>query len=201
MACSIKNGDMFKMVANDFDKASSMAINKATRTTVVRMNTVITDKYNIKKKDIKSKEKIVKSTKTRKESQIIITHKPLGLIYFGARPTNKGVTYSIVKGKRLLAAHAFILNIHRKGNKIEDTGEKQQVFIRYGEKVLATKKSWKGKKSTILRQRIRVLTGMSIAQLFLGKRGTDMYKELQTTFNERVRVELLQASKYLIGKR
>ena len=77
MSVSIKGVDIFKLIANDLDRASMMAINRATNTTVVRMKDRITGQYNIKRKDITSKVNIIKARKEHSnESRIIIPHKP-----------------------------------------------------------------------------------------------------------------------------
>lgn len=200
MACTIKGSDIISKINSDLDRATSMAINRATTTTVAKMKDVIANKYTIKKKDIKSHTAIIKANRNRKESSIYVPHQPLGLIYFSARQTKKGVTYAILKGQRKLRAHAFILNVSRNA-KLQVDGDKRQVFERYGEKVMGMRKGWNGKIYRSMRQRIRVVTGLSIAQLFLGKRGNEMQKELGNTFKTEAREQLLVASKYLIGKR
>jgi hypothetical protein len=191
MAVSIKGADIFKLALNDLEKASIMAINKATATTVARMKDRITDRYNIKRKDITSHVDIIKANKNRQESRIVIPHNPLGLIYFGAKPAKDGVRYKILKGKTVLRRHAFIFNIGGNGD---------QVYERYGNKELPLRpklgrsKNWK-------RQRIRKVSGMAISQLFLGNKGKDMQAALQGIFTESVRKELFTASKFLMGKR
>ena len=197
MSVSIGKSNIFKLIANDLDKAKIMAINRATNTTAARMKDAITDKYNIKRKDIVSKVNITKATKNRNESLIIIPHKPLGLIYFSARPTKKGVSYSIKKGIRLTRAHAFILEV----GKDKQGNISKQVFERYGTKVNRITHLKSGGTGQSNRQRIRLVTGMSISQMFLGNRGRDMQVLLQKIFNDSMQKELAQASKYLIAKR
>lgn len=192
MGMTIKGHEIVRLISDDiFNKASTMAINRGMATTTARMKDTITSKYNVKRKDIVSRVNIIKANKNRQEGRIIIPHQPLGLIYFGARPVNKGVSYAILKGRRTTWPHAFISNIRGNG---------EQVYERYGEKVsplrqkIGRGKNWK-------RQRIRRLMGMSISQMFLGKNGKNMQQTLQPIFNEAFHKELITASKYLVGKR
>jgi hypothetical protein len=197
MSVTISKSDIIKLISNDLDRAKVMAINRATNTTVARMKDIITNKYNIKKKDIVSKVNIIKANKNRNESRIIIPHRPLGLIYFSARQTKKGVSYSIRKGIRLTRLHAFILEVGRNIN----GAASRQVFERYGDKILRVVLLKSHKTGLQRRQRIRKVTGMSISQMFLGNRGKTMQIELQKIFTDATNKELLQASKYLIGRR
>jgi hypothetical protein len=197
MSATIGKSDIIKLISKDLDKAKTMAINRATNTTVARMKDTITNKYNIKRKDIVSKVNIIKANKNCADSQIIIPHKPLGLIYFNARQVKKGVSYSILKTKRVIRPHGFILNV----SKSSDEQQKQQVFERYGDKIKRVVILKSGKSKTVNRQRIRKVTGMAISQMFLGNNGKSMQIVMQSAFNDAVNKELIQASKYLIGKR
>jgi hypothetical protein len=204
MGMIIKGANIIKLIQDDLlNKAPVMAINRATNTTVARMKDRITGTYNIKRKDITSHVTITRASKDRQESRINIPSKPLGLIYFSARPTKKGVSYAITKGSRFTRLHAFILNVSTSKSLMDnpDAGERSQVFERYGEKVRRPVVLKSGKSVYKNKQRIKVVPGMQIGKLFIGKRGGDMHAFLQSTFNQEVQKELIQASKYLIGKR
>jgi len=194
MSATIKNPDIIKLISNDLDKAKTMAINRATNTTVARMKDTITNKYNIKRKDITSHVNIIKANKNRNESQIIIPHQPLGLIYFNARKAKTGVRYNILKGKSVIRPHAFILNVSK-------SSDKQQVFERYGDKIKRVLVLESGKSGIRNRQRIRKVGGIAITQLFLGNNGKNMQVVMQTVFSAAVEKELITASKFLIGRR
>lgn len=105
--------------------AASGAINETlmeSRTQIVRG---ITSRVNIKAKDIRPHIRIVRSTpKTMTGKLTLAETKRLGLKYFGARQTARGVSYRIAKsGGRTMIPSAFGVTIPRLGG---------QVFLRVG---------------------------------------------------------------------
>nr|WP_308006592.1 hypothetical protein [Xanthomonas albilineans] len=80
----------------------------------------------------------------------------IGLMNFDARQTRKGVTYSVLRGKRELSEDAFIATLVN-GNR--------QVVSRVGKKRVMTQGRYRGK----LRQPIVVEYGATLAQM-LGKK-------------------------------
>lgn len=211
MAIKIKGHQVLELAAKDIAKATKLAINKATNSTVVEVKRIIRAKYNVQLKELSPESKhgikIIPAKSNGMTTKLVIPHERLGLIYFKAKATKaKGVQVEIKKGKKTFIKNAFILKVASKLD--EQTGQmidKYQVFKRYGEKVIPVKNLDKARKTKagklIKRQRIRKLTAFSIAELFTGKRGKDLQQNMETILTKKFAVELVRASKYLIQKR
>lgn len=83
----------------------------------------------------------------------------VGLMQFGARQVRKGVTASILRGKRSLHPGAFLASLQM--GKWSLIGGNVQAVSRYGQKRLMTAGRYKGK----LRQPLAVEYGATVAQM------------------------------------
>jgi hypothetical protein len=164
------NNEIFRLMINNFSRIKTMAMNRAAQSTVSAIKSELGKNYNVKQKDLTDKIKLDKATSNRDYANINVRHEPMGLIYFGARQTRQGITYSINKGSRSLKRSAFIVDVSQSG--------RQQVFQRYGMKVRMSKGRYTGQ----MRQRIKKQTGPSIAQFFLGRKWISISEFIQNTF-------------------
>lgn len=78
--------------------------------------------YNLKVSDIKKGLKVIRATSTRLVATVRASGRPIPLIGYGARPTAKGVSVSVLHGRKVIT-HAFIATM--------PSGHKG-VFIRVG---------------------------------------------------------------------
>ena len=97
-------------VPKGLQKALAGAVNDTVRSTVTFISTKIRDRINIKKKDIDPHLKRTKATVSRPSAAVKLSESErLGVKYFGAKQSKKGVSYKIEKGgKRQLIERAFI---------------------------------------------------------------------------------------------
>ena len=143
-------------VSGEVTKAEVMAMNKAAETAMRRVIDYIRKDYNLKKKYLrKSTSKrnapisIRKARISKPYVELMVSHIPIGLFYFGARQTKRqGVKATIRKGDRRAYEKSFIW--------------KGKVMHRTGVKRVMTKGRYKGK----VREAIEKLYGPSAEQLF-----------------------------------
>jgi len=126
-------------IKGGIDKAIVRAVNETAKEVKTEMSSRIRDEVNIKKRDIDKKIVIYKGSSKFQAAKIRMSasrkHR-IGLKYFGARQSAKGVTYAIRKGGgRTLIEGAF-------GPKIPRLG--RQVFKRVGKQRLPLKGPLKG---------------------------------------------------------
>ena len=139
--------------------------------------------YNIKQKRIK--QAIVK-IKARRNSFLYETRvksRGAGLINFGARQKNKGVSYAILKGKRNIIPHTFIAPML--GIKEGDESRKG-VFIRTSRKGPPSKGRYKGRYIIRGEKKGQLLERQSL-QRFIGPGPATMWgkRPVQDAFRQR----------------
>lgn len=113
--------DRLKGIPSGVGKALAGAVNDTAKQCKTRISSGIRDKVNLKKKDIDPEIVIYPLATEKKPSAKVTLSKSqrLGLNDFGARPTNAGVTYQILKGGgRKLAKSAFGLDMPRLGGQV-----------------------------------------------------------------------------------
>jgi hypothetical protein len=90
------------------DQATVRALNKmGDQVKVAAARSVRDAGYNLKIGDIKKALKVVKATQGNLRATVVASGKPIPLILYGARATAKGVTVSVLKGRKVIAG-AFI---------------------------------------------------------------------------------------------
>lgn len=201
MPVRIKKGrDVFELAQKDLAKATTMAVNKATASTVVEVKRIIRGKHNIQLKELSPNSphgiRVVNAKSGSTKTMVSVPHKPLGLIYFSPKISRKQLSVELLRGKRVVLKDSFVLNVSK---------DARQIFKRYGEKVLpkvVTAKTRRKKDGSLVkRQRIKKRSGLSIAQLFIGRSGASYQKEMQKIFSEKFSKELVRASRYVVGRR
>ena len=125
--------------ASEMAPAVARALNKTADQVKVQGSRAIRDAgYNLKAKDIKSGIDVRRASLGNLRASVVAKGRPIPLIAYGARQTSKGVTVSVLKGRKLIA-HAFIATMAN-GHK--------GVFIRQGaghKKIIRNgKASWHG---------------------------------------------------------
>ncbi len=108
--------------------AMSRALNRTAAKAKTNVVGQLKGEINVKVAAAKKGIKIVKATRAHWVARLQITGDRIPLVAFGARPTNKGVTYKITIGKRKLARHAFIQTMPTRGD--DQTRGHKGVFVR-----------------------------------------------------------------------
>ncbi|MEE9432213.1 MAG: hypothetical protein V3V16_14280 [Melioribacteraceae bacterium] len=131
---------VFKSIQRDIDKATVYALNESAKSALVHTIDKLRETYNVKKAGINKLVKIRKATFKKQEVVLSFQDKFMGLQYFSARQTKKGITYGVKHGKRDLLESAFFVR--------KDSNTKKKVlrgvFKRKGKERLPIKKIYTG---------------------------------------------------------
>lgn len=166
-------------------KARQMGMNRAIVQLKTEVARVVRTKYNVRLSDVRNMIVTNKLSKTNDRANMYVKHTPISLINFGARMTSKGVTYSIIKGKRELRRDAFIIAANQGG---------KQVYQRVGDKdVRRTIKKGRYAGKNYKRQKVQKQLGKSVAEMFLGKSGTQLEPLVRKIFMDKSAVEINRA--------
>jgi hypothetical protein len=166
-------------------KARQMGMNRAIVQLKTEVARVVRSKYNVRLSDVRNMIVAKKLSKANDKANMYVKHTPISLINFGARMTSKGVTYSIIKGKRELRRDAFIINV---------SSDQKQVFQRVGKKgERRTIKKGRYKDKHLKRQKINKQLGKSVAEMFIGKSGKQLEPLVRSIFMDKSAVEINRA--------
>jgi hypothetical protein len=114
--------------AQSMPEATVRALNKmADQTKVASAREVRAVGYNMKIGEIKKGIKVRKATKSELRASVIASGKPIPLIQYSARETAKGVSVSVLKGRKVIAG-AFIATMPsgHKGVFVREPGAKHK---------------------------------------------------------------------------
>lgn len=116
------------------DKIQNKVLSRAIKLTLTGVQTdaarEISTEINLTQAKIKESFKLTTPSLTNLSGKFSSTGKPLGLVYFGARQTNIGVSVKIKKrSSRTLLRHAFMASIRTRQMKSDDDTA-EQVFSR-----------------------------------------------------------------------
>ena len=91
---------------NSLPKVMSRALNRTGTEARTKVSRVFSRKLGLKVKDIRERVTLTRASYRNWRSVVKISRKRIPLIRFGARETNKGITYKKA-GERVLIRHAF----------------------------------------------------------------------------------------------
>ena len=161
----------FLSAARDMPDATVRALNKMADQTKVASSREVRDAgYNLKIGAIKKGIKVRRASKSDLKATVIGSGRPVPLIQYGARPVAKGVSVSVLKGRKVIAG-AFIATMPNghKGVYVREAGAKH-------------KKVAQGKSSSWHALPIRELFGPSVPDGLVGKA---VQQALQSMISER----------------
>jgi hypothetical protein len=104
-----------RLTQKEFSKGVRLALNETIVFGNSQMKKEIVKVYNLKPSSFKAGVFIKKAQIGNLEATISISGKKLNLRHFNPRQTQKGVTYEIIKGKRVLFPHGFIIKSKNQG--------------------------------------------------------------------------------------
>lgn len=107
---------MLAAVPREIPKVMAGAINVTARAAKERAIDEIRGQINLKRKDLRDLLKLRKATRRVWSATIEIPGRRLGLIRFGAKQTQKGVSYKIKAGGRKQIRHAFVQTVNTAKN-------------------------------------------------------------------------------------
>lgn len=86
------------------------------------MNTMadraVRERLNLKRADTKQVIKLRRPTKTVPEATLFVSHQPIRLAHYGARPTKRGISVKVLRsGSRKVVRRSFLLN-HASGKRV-----------------------------------------------------------------------------------
>ncbi len=121
-------------VKNGATKAMVTAINTTAKTTKVQVRKRLAKELNLKAKRIGQDLSVEKANYSKVSGAVRATGEPVGLVQFGARQTQRGVTTKVLKSSsRSLLKHAFIAKGKGKSS-AADGSTKTHVWWRSGDR-------------------------------------------------------------------
>lgn len=104
-----------QLSGSEMRRGVRLALNDAMTKAGTALSKRIKQDYEIDQKGIRKAIRVAKATNTNLVAALEATGKPISLVYFKPQQEADGVSISIIKGKRSVIKHSFIINTKRSG--------------------------------------------------------------------------------------